>query len=113
MTRQIEKTLENPIIKRRKRCQGGQPTCKNYVGEYKDVEGVGCCEHCDKYIDDNPYDPYFEHMEIEFADSKEYQELEKAGLTDDYNAYEKAFEKYQENYEPWPTMRRRMASAKK
>jgi hypothetical protein len=97
----------------RKKCQGGQPGCKNYVGEYKDIDDVGCCKQCDDYIDENPYDPYWEHMENEFEDSKEYEELEKAGLKDDYDAYEKAFEKYQANYEPWPTMRRRMAAKMK
>jgi hypothetical protein len=106
----MKTTVEKNI---RKRCRGGLPSCKNYVGDYKDVDGVGCCEDCDKYVDENPYDPYWEHMEIEFEDSKEYEELEKAGLKDDYDAYEKAFEKYQQTYEPWPTMRRRMASKKK
>jgi hypothetical protein len=103
--------IEKPKIKKivRKRCSGGLDKCKNYVGDYKDVEGVGCCEECDKYVDENPYDPYWEHMEEDFGESKEYQELEKKGLTEDYDSYEKAFEKFQETYEPWPVMRRRMA----
>jgi hypothetical protein len=95
--------------RKNKKCTGGQPECKNYVGDYKDVEGVGCCEECDKYIDDNPYDPYWEHMEQEFWESKECKELEEKGLLEDTDAYEKAFEKYQETYESWPVMRRRMA----
>ena len=99
-----------PKRTRRKRCQGGQPKCKNYVGDYKDVEGVGCCEHCDKYIDENPYDPYWEQMDQDFEFSKEYEELAAKNLLEDHDAYEKAFEKYQENYEPWPIMRRRMAA---
>lgn len=94
----------------RKRCTGGLASCKNYVGTYKDVEGVGCCEQCDKYVDDNPYDPYWEQMEQAFSDSPEYEELEKNGLAD---AYEKAFEKYQETYESWPVMRRRMVKESK
>jgi hypothetical protein len=97
----------------RKRCQGGLPTCKKYVGNYKDVDGAGCCEKCDKYIDENPYDPYWENMEQEFSDSKEYEELVKNNLEEDYDAYEKAFEKYQANYESWPDMRRRMAKSSK
>jgi len=96
-------------IVRRKKCSGGLPACKNIVGNYKDVDGVGCCEQCDKYVDDNPYDPYWEQMNIAFSDSKEYEELEKHGLVEDSDAYEKAYEKYQEEYEPWPIMRRRMA----
>ena len=98
-----------PKQTRRKRCRGGLSDCKNYVGEYKDVDGVGCCEQCDKYVDDNPYDPYWEHMEEDFGESKEYEELEKRGLVEDCDAYEKAFEKFQESYESWPVMRRRMA----
>jgi hypothetical protein len=93
---------------RRKRCTGGLDKCKNYVGDYKDVEGVGCCEECDKYVDENPYDPYWEHMDQDFGNSKEYQELEDNGLVEDCDAYEKAFEKFQETYETWPVMRRRM-----
>jgi len=93
---------------RRKRCEGGQPTCKNFVGDYKDVEGVGCCKECDDYIDENPYDPYWEQMEQAFSDSKEYKLLEK----NNDDAYEKAYQKFQLNYEPWPIMRRRMASGK-
>jgi hypothetical protein len=93
----------------RKKCRGGQPNCKNYIGDYKDVECLGCCEQCDKYIDDNPYDPYWEQMEQNFEDSEEYAELEKNGLLEDSDAYDAAFEKYQESYEPWPVMRRRLA----
>ncbi|NDA89945.1 MAG: hypothetical protein EBY20_03440 [Alphaproteobacteria bacterium] len=93
----------------RKKCRGGQPNCKNYIGDYKDVDGVECCEQCDKYIDDNPYDPYWEHMEQDFSSSPECEELEKKGLLEDCDAYEKAFEKFQADYEPWPIMRRRMA----
>ena len=101
-------------IVRRKKCSGGLPACKNIVGNYKDVDGVGCCEQCDKYVDDNPYDPYWEQMDIAFSDSKEYEELEKQGLVEDSDAYEKAFEKYQEEYQrlkPWPIMRRQMANS--
>lgn len=94
---------------RRKKCRGGQPKCKNYVNDYKDVEGVGCCEECDKYIDENPYDPYWEQMSDNFSYSDEYKELEKNNLVEDTDAYEKAFEKFQTNYEPWPVMRRRMS----
>jgi hypothetical protein len=97
----------------RKKCRGGLPACKNYVGDYKDIDGVGCCEECDKYIDENPYDPYWEQMEQEFAESKECKELAKNNLLEDYNAYEKAFEKFQAGYEPWPLMRRRMANKSK
>jgi len=102
-----------PKRKYRRRCSGGLQDCKNYIGDYKDVDGVGCCEQCDKYVDENPYDPYWEHMEQEFEDSEEYAELEKAGLVEDSDAYEKAFEKYQGNYESWPDMRRRMAEESK
>jgi hypothetical protein len=91
---------------RRKRCHGGLPECKNLVPlDYKDVDGVGCCEQCDKHIDENPYDPYWEQMQDAFGNTKEYEEIEKSG----YDAYEKAFEKFQETYEQWPVMRRRMA----
>ena len=90
-------------------CKGGEPNCKNLVGRYRDVDGVGCCERCDWYVDDNPYDPYWELMEQGFGNSAEYKELEKAGLLEDSGAYENAYEKYQESYESWPVMRRRMA----
>jgi hypothetical protein len=70
---------------------------------------VGCCEECDKYVDENPYDPYWEQMEQYFGDSPEYAELEKNNLVEDTDAYEKAFERFQTTYEDWPTMRRRMA----
>jgi hypothetical protein len=93
----------------RKKCRGGQPDCKNYVYSYKDIDGVGCCEKCDKYVDDNPYDPYWEQMEQNFSSSPECEELEKNGLSEDTHAYDKAFEKFQASYEPWPVMRRRMA----
>ena len=95
---------------RRKRCRGGQPNCKNYIGDYKDVENVGCCEQCDKYIDENPYDPYWEHMDIDFESSDEYKELKEKNLLEDSDAYEKAFEKFRDRYEPWPIMRRKMAA---
>jgi hypothetical protein len=98
---------------RRKRCQGGLSDCKNFIGDYKDVDGVDCCEECDKYVDENPYDPYWEQMSQAFQDSKEYEELEKQGLLEDYDAYEKAFQKYHANYESWPDMRRRMAKKTK
>ncbi len=98
---------------RNKRCSGGLATCKNFIGDYKDVEGVGCCEQCDKYIDENPYDPYWEHMEQAFGNSKEYEEFQKSFLAEDYTAYERAYEKFQETYEPWPEMRRRMAKKNK
>jgi hypothetical protein len=94
---------------RRKKCQGGLAKCKNYIGDYKDVDGVGCCQQCDNYVDDNPYDPYWEQMEESFSNTKEYEELEKKGLLEDCNIYEKAFEKFQETYESWPVMRRKMA----
>ena len=93
----------------RKKCQGGLPKCKNYIENYKDVDGVGCCEQCDKYVDENPYDPYWEQMEQAFEYSKEYEELKGQNLLEECDRYEKAFEKYQESYEPWPVMRRRMA----
>ena len=106
---------EKIIAKRayKKKCKGGQLNCKNYVGLYKDVEGVGCCELCDKYIDENPYDPYYEQMQESFSNSIEYEELEKNNLLDDYDAYERAYEKYTEKYESWPMMRRRMAKKNK
>ena len=100
-------------MSRGKRCSGGLATCKNFIGDYKDVEGVGCCEQCDKYVDENPYDPYWEHMEQAFGDSKEYEFLEINGLVEYSDAYEKAYEKFQETYEPWPEMRRRMAKKNK
>ena len=63
-----EKEKEKEKTKRiyRKKCIGGLDKCKNYIGNYKDVEGIGCCEQCDKYVDENPYDPYWEQMEQEF-----------------------------------------------
>jgi len=79
------------------------------VGDYKDVDGVGCCEACDIEVDENPYDPYWEQMANEFEGSPEYEELERLNLVDDADAYELAYAKYQQNYEPWPQMRRRMA----
>jgi len=48
-------------------------------------------------------------MDQEFSSSLEYEELEKMGLLEDSNAYDKAFEKFQASYEPWPIMRRKMA----
>ena len=104
----MQKVSKAKVI-RRKKCQGGLPTCKNYIGDYKDVEGVGCCEKCDKYVDENPYDPYWEQMEQHFGDSPEYAELEKHNLVENTGEYEKAFERFQTTYEDWPTMRRRMA----
>jgi hypothetical protein len=101
-----------PKTIRRKKCSGGLPKCKNYIGDYKDVDGVGCCESCDKYVDENPYDPYWEHMEEDFSNSKEYEELEKNNLAEDFDAYHSAFENFQETYESWPVMRRRMAKRK-
>jgi len=113
MRRSLNQTFNIEMAKpRRKRCIGGQPDCKNYVGDYKDIDDVGCCEQCDKYVDENPYDPYWEHMDNDFENSKEYEELEKNGQLEDAEAYEKAFEKYQANYESWPDMRRRMAASK-
>jgi hypothetical protein len=106
----VMQKVQKPKVVRRKKCQGGLPACKNYVGDYKDVEGVGCCEQCDKYVDENPYDPYWEQMEKKFGDSPEYAELEKNNLVEDTDAYEKAFEQFQATYEDWPTMRRRMAN---
>jgi hypothetical protein len=51
-------------------------------------------------------------MEQEFSSSLEYEKLEKNGLLEDTDAYDKAFEKFQASYEPWPIMRRRMAKKK-
>jgi hypothetical protein len=48
-------------------------------------------------------------MEQNFSSSPECEELEKNGLLEDSHAYDKAFEKFQASYEPWPVMRRRMA----
>jgi len=96
----------------KKKCRGGQPNCKNYVGEYKDVESVGCCEECDKYIDNHPYDPYWEHMNNDFENSKEHEELEKNGLLQDPDVYQDAYERYVQYYESWPAMRRRMVKEK-
>jgi len=62
------------------KCVGGLPKCTNYLNGYKDIEGVACCEECDKYIDENPYDPYWEIMDNEFSSSKEYKELKKKKL---------------------------------
>jgi hypothetical protein len=104
-----EPPQKKPRKKLGPRCKGGQPGCKKFIKGYEDVEGVGCCEACDQYIDENPYDPYWEHMANEFESSKEYKELKKKKLLEDNDAYEKAYEKYQENYEKWPDMRRRMA----
>jgi len=70
---------------RKKKCQGGLPNCKNYIGDYKDVEGVGCCEQCDKYVDDNPYDPYWEQMEQLFEDSKECIKPICTSLLEEFN----------------------------
>jgi hypothetical protein len=108
---QILEMEQTPKPKRiyRKKCRGGLDTCKNYIGDYKDVDGVGCCESCDKYVDDNPYDPYWEQMDNNFEDSKEYEELEKNDLLKDPDAYQDAYEKYVQYYESWPDMRRRMA----
>lgn len=105
----LEKVMDKIPTKktRRKRCRGGQPNCKNWTNGYKDVDDVGCCEECDKYIDDNPYDPYWEQMEDAFSNSELYEELQKNGKLE--LEYEKAFETFQESYEPWPQMRRRMA----
>jgi hypothetical protein len=93
----------------RKKCRGGLPKCKNYIGNYRDVDGVGCCEQCDKYVDENPYDPYWELLLQDFENSEAYAELEKNNLIEDADAYDEAYEKFQESYEPWPVMRRRMA----
>jgi hypothetical protein len=76
----------------RRRCRGGLPNCKNYIGDYTDVDGVNCCKQCDDYVDQNPYDPYWEQMEESFSLSKGYEELEKNNLLEDSYAYEKAFE---------------------
>jgi hypothetical protein len=95
------------------KCIGGQPGCNNYVNGYKDVEEVGCCEECDKYIDENPYDPYWEQMANEFSSSKEYKKLKQKKLLDNENEYEKAYQKYCDNYESWYIMRRRMAKKDK
>jgi hypothetical protein len=107
----IHETINTEM--RGKRCSGGQPNCRNFIGNYKDVDDVGCCKQCDDYIDENPYDPYWEQMEQAFGDSLEYEEAEKGGLLEHVGGYEKAFEKFQETYEPWPIMRRRMAKKNK
>ena len=97
---------------RRKRCQGGLPECKNLVSlNYKDIDGVGGCEECDKYVDDNPYDPYWDQIKEAFGNTKEYEELEKSGLLDDYDVYEKAFEKFQETYYTLKYLLRRLCFA--
>ena len=84
--------------------------CANLNGHRcKDVDGVDCCKQCDDYVDENPYDPYWEQMEDSFSSSKEYEELEKNNLLEDSDAYEKAFEVFQETYESWYDMRRRMS----
>jgi hypothetical protein len=98
---------------RKKNCVGGFPWCKTYIGGFKDVDGAGYCGSCDKCVDRNPWDPYWEHMNNEFGESGEYKELEKAGLVEDTDAYDKAYEKYRKNYEKWPDMRRRMAKEAK
>ena len=72
------------------------------------VDGAGYCDSCDKYVDRNPWDPYWEHMNNEFGESGEYKELENAGLVEHTDPYDKAYEIYQKNYEKWPDMRRRM-----
>jgi hypothetical protein len=104
--------VQKPKRMYRKKCRGGQPNCKNYVGDYKDVESFGCCEECDKYIDNNPYDPYWEHMNNDFENSKQYEELEKNGLHHDPDAYQDAYERYVQYYESWPAMRRRLVKEK-
>jgi len=80
----------------KKKCNGGQPSCKNCVGDYKNVKGVG---YCDKYIDNHPYDPYWEHMNNDFENSKEYEELKKNGLLQDTGVYRDAYERYVQYYE--------------
>jgi hypothetical protein len=110
-----EPPQKRPRKKLGPRCKGGQPGCNKFIKGYEDVEGVGCCEECDRYIDENPYDPYWEHManDFEFESTNEYKKLQEKNLLEDNDAYdkayEKAYEKYQENYEKWPDMRRRMA----
>jgi hypothetical protein len=93
----------------RKKCRGGLPKCKNYIGNYKDVDGVGCCEHCDNFIDENPNEPYWEILLLDFEKSEAYEELDKNDLLEDTDAYDDAYEKFKESYETWPKMRRRMA----
>ena len=48
-------------------------------------------------------------MANEFTSSKEYKELKKKKLVNSEDEYEKAYQKYQDNYESWYDMRRRMA----
>lgn len=91
------------------KCVGGQPGCTNLLNGYKDVDSVFSCKICDEFIDNNPYDPYWEHMANEFSSSPEYKQLKKQKLLKNEKAYEAAYEKYQENYESWYDMRRRMA----
>lgn len=91
------------------KCRGCYRDCNNYLEGYKDIDDCGCCKSCDDYIDENPDDPYWEQMANEFSSSKEYKELKRKKKLDDNDAYEVAYEKYQNNYESWPKMRRRMA----
>jgi hypothetical protein len=62
-----------------KNCVGGFSGCKSCTGDYMDADGERYCDSCDKYLDQNPWDPYWEHMHTDFGESKEYKELEKAG----------------------------------
>jgi hypothetical protein len=95
------------------KCSSCYRNCNNYLNGYKDIDDCGCCKSCDDYIDDNPYDPYWEQIANEFSSSKEYKALKRKGKLDDSDAYEIAYEKYQANYESWPKMRRRMAKKDK
>ena len=52
-------------------------------------------------------------MSQDFENSEEYAELEGKNLLEDSDTYDAAYEKFQESYESWPVMRRRMAQKNK
>jgi hypothetical protein len=55
----------------------------------------------------------WEQMSQDFENSEEYAELEGKNLLEDSDTYDAAYEKFQESYESWPVMRRRMAQKNK
>ena len=101
--------LELKLLK----CSGCYRDCNNYLEGYKDIDDCGCCKSCDDYIDDNPYDHYWEQMANDFSSSKEYKALKRKGKLNVHVAYEDAYKTYQDNYESWPEMRRRMTKKDK
>ena len=101
--------LELKLLK----CSGCYRDCNNYLEGYKDIDDCGCCKSCDDYIDDNPYDSYWEQMANDFSSSKEYKALKRKGKLNVHVAYEDAYKTYQDNYESWPEMRRRMTKKDK